>query len=238
MSRHSKAAGALGVGSEMLALLCDGPKLWRNTSTDKAGRVEDAALAYYSEMGWFGSASEGGLVLNLIKAASFETLPIAHRNAFTEAIYAENIAFEELKVPVSVLLKTLSRCSAAQIQRNVSRMMDPSPSTYSLRGMKFTQQGCLLDYFPALRVEDFISFFLALGRERLYALGESFARDPYTFRRGWPDLTLWKPDGRVVFKEIKAPGDALHASQKQLYRDVLVPLGFEVSVVDVTIAGA
>ncbi len=94
-----------------------------------------------------------------------------------------------------------------------------------------------LDFFPHLREWHFLELFEHLGRERLHDIAEVFSRDPYEYRKGWPDLTLWR-DGEVVFKEVKAPGDQLHASQRKTIRDVLVPLGYSVTIVDVVHADA
>ncbi len=63
-------------------------------------------------------------------------------------------------------------------------------------------------------------------------IAKAFGADPYEYRKGWPDLTLWK-NGEVIFREIKAPGDRLHKSQKTLIADILLPLNFDVSIVDV-----
>ena len=69
------------------------------------------------------------------------------------------------------------------------------------------------------------------GTEEVSRIAALFARDPYKYRKGWPALTLWK-GADVAFREIKAPGDRLRGSQVTVIRDVLKPLGLDVSVVD------
>jgi VRR-NUC domain len=79
-----------------------------------------------------------------------------------------------------------------------------------------------------------IDFYISIGRERLSKIAELFAEDPYEYRKGWPDLTLWDPEsGQIIFREIKAPGDKIRPSQKKMIEKILLPLGYNVGVVDV-----
>ncbi|MHA1528005.1 MAG: VRR-NUC domain-containing protein [Alphaproteobacteria bacterium] len=91
---------------------------------------------------------------------------------------------------------------------------------------------CMLDFFSDIREHHFTGLFQVLGPDVLSKITEIFATDPYEYRKGWPDLTLWKGE-KVVFKEVKAPGDRLHKSQRKTISEVLIPLGFEVTIVDV-----
>ena len=69
-------------------------KLWTNLRDGKESCVETAVLGHFICEGWRGYAGEGGLILNLLKIASFPTLRINHRNIYTEALYAQNVAFD------------------------------------------------------------------------------------------------------------------------------------------------
>lgn len=64
------------------------PKTWRSPKTGCPVRVEEAVLDKYRAEGWHGYAGEGGLLLNLIKAMSFEVIDVRHRSVYVEALYA------------------------------------------------------------------------------------------------------------------------------------------------------
>lgn len=67
------------------------------------------------------------------------------------------------------------------------------------------------------------------GHDLLHRIASTFARDPYEYRRGWPDLTVWK-DGQLRFVEVKAPGDVLGKSQKTIAATFGAPLGLDFSL--------
>lgn len=222
---HERAAKSLGIAHETLQLECGGAKKWRARSELDWTRVEEAALDHYRADGWRGYSGEGGLVLNLIKAAAFPNLPERHRATYTEALFSGNIAAHlQFKFTLDDLLGCIELADLDQIIR-VFRAMSAPRSSLGL-------DNSMLDFFPHLREWHFLELFEHLGRERLRDIAEVFGRDPYEYRKGWPDLTLWR-DGEVIFKEVKAPGDQLHASQRKTIRDVLIPLGYSVSIVDV-----
>ena len=89
-----------------------------------------------------------------------------------------------------------------------------------------------LVYFPTLTLSKMLGLYAALGNERLHAIARLFAKDPYTQRSGWPDLTLWRGQD-VVFKEVKAPGDELQGTQERIITTILRPLGYDVELVEI-----
>ncbi len=77
-----------------------------------------------------------------------------------------------------------------------------------------------------------LELFEVAGVDLLHRIATIFATDPYEFRRGWPDITMWR-DGVLRFVEVKAPGDSLGKSQKTIAQHFAVPLGLDFSLVDV-----
>lgn len=95
-----------------------------------------------------------------------------------------------------------------------------------------TCSASMLDYFPKLQSYMFLELFDALGKDKLFDIAKIFSCDPYQYRKGWPDITIWK-DGVVKFLEVKSPGDKLHNSQKIIINSILKPLGLDFSLIDV-----
>ncbi|WP_165899668.1 VRR-NUC domain-containing protein [Sphingomonas sp. PP-CE-1G-424] len=218
MSRFERQAQRLGIRHELIALETGGPKQWRLGRDREFGPVEAAALDHYAAEDWSGAASEGGLILTLIKAASFARLAPRNADTFIEALYQQNVAFEEDRFEPAHMVETVRRADLAQIAANWKVISATAGTTPA--------------YYPGVRWEHVEGLFGALGSERLAAIASSFATAPYDLRAGWPDLTLWR-DREVRFAEIKSPTDQMHASQSRLITTVLVPLGFDVALVEV-----
>ena len=140
--------------------------------------VESAALGWFMEKGWSGYAGEGGLILNLIKAMSFKEIPLQHRCTFIEALYTQNVAFEEDRYDTQVLLKNVVSASSKQVARNYDRMA--SRKLFSIGS------GSVI-FFPGLKKFHFLELLKALGNDTIFRIAEIFATDPYKYRKGWPD---------------------------------------------------
>lgn len=223
---QSIAARRLGVAHECLTLRHGGGKFWRAHPAADWSSVERAALHHYHLQGWNGCHGEGGLILNLLKAAAFPNLPPHHRATYSEALFAGNLQPRD-KEPVANLLARIRQSDPAQIVR-IFCVMATLPGTA-------TPGTTMLDYFPHLLESHFTGLYASLGRDRLHDIAQLFGADAYEYRKGWPDLTLWRGT-KVIFKEIKAPGDRLHASQKKTITDILLRLGYAVSLVDIVAA--
>ena len=89
---------------------------------------------------------------------------------------------------------------------------------------------------PRLKEWMLLGLLNALGRKKIHEIAEQFARDPYQYRKGWPDLTIWRK-GEARFLEVKAPGDRLRSSQLQVFRDIAKPLHLSFAVVSVVARG-
>lgn len=230
---HEKTAKALGVNLIHLPLVAgNSKKEWRSPITGKFELVETAVLDYYRIDGWRGYSGEGGLILNLIKAMSFPNINIRNRSTFIEAIYAQNVAFESDRFEVDWLLKNVKEASPTQIKNNFDIMASKEMHTINYGSFSSTCCASMLDYFPQLQSYMFLELFDALGRDKLFDIAKIFSCDPYLYRKGWPDITIWK-DGVVKFLEVKSPGDKLHNSQKTIINAFLKPLGLDFSLIDV-----
>jgi hypothetical protein len=103
----------------------------------------------------------------------------------------------------------------SRIKKNFRFMLNRGPHTvvHNSQFGTFTSidDGTILSFFPDLTEKALLGLFRVLGRERLYAIASIFAQDPYRFRAGWPDLTLWQGE-EIRFAEVKAIGDRLRSS--------------------------
>lgn len=215
-SRFEKQAQRFGIEHEVVHL-AGGGKDWRFHRSDTYKSVELAVLDHYHAEGWHGCAAEGGLILTLIKAASFTALPVRHADTFIEALYAKNVAFPEDRFEHSDLLAVIEQASAEQIERNWAVIAASAGDTPR--------------FYPRVQRDHVVGLFNCLGGSGLRPIAELFATASYDLRAGWPDLTLWRDD-EVRFVEVKAPGDSMHASQARLISTVLVPLGLRVGLAE------
>lgn len=217
LSRFEQQAKRLGIRHERILLETAGPKQWR-FAEGPHGLVEDAALAHFAADGWSGAAAEGGLILTLIKAASFAKLSTRNADTFIEALYHQNVAFEEDRFDPKEMVDTVRRATRDQLANNWKVISATAGTTPA--------------FYPKVTWTHLEGLFDALKNERLAEIAAIFATAPYDLRAGWPDLTLWR-DGRIMFAEVKSPTDQMHASQSRLISTVLVPLGFDTVLIEV-----
>ena len=218
LSRFEQQAGRLGIQHEVVLLEKGDGKDWRHGADGLWTTVETGALEHFKSIGWDGAASEGGLILTLIKAASFEVLDARNSDTFVEALYAQNVAFDQDRFSPERLIATVSNATRRQIKRNWKVLAASAGNSPA--------------FYPSVREHHVTSLFDALGPDRLAEIATVFATAPYDLRAGWPDLTLWQ-DGKVKLVEVKAPSDSFHASQARLISKLLLPLGFEVGLAEV-----
>jgi hypothetical protein len=233
VAKNTLGTPALTITLEKGAL----PKQWRLPSATAFLPVERAALAHFEREGWRGYWGEGGLILNLIKAMSFPIISLRHRCICTEALYAQNVAFQEDRFDVEVMLSQVAKATPAQIASNYKRMVSREAHSEKgtvTSGVTWTSVSTqsMLDHFPHLELWMFLELHAALGNKLLRHIAGVFATDPYTLRGGWPDLTIWKSD-QVRFVEVKAPGDKRQPRQRVLFDMILKPLSLDVVIANV-----
>ncbi|HEV2562033.1 MAG TPA: VRR-NUC domain-containing protein [Rhizomicrobium sp.] len=217
-----QTAQKLGLSYRRIGLHAGERKAWRNELTADWASVERTILTIYEREGWNGHDGEGGLILSLIKAASFATLPKKLHSVFIESLYYHRRYHDErgyeCRVDPADMLESVRTTTAHQIAANFAVMAVSEYSTPL--------------FFQTVTKEKVLGLFDALGVERLHSIATIFAEAPYELRAGWPDLTLWRGH-EVAFWEVKAPGDSMHASQKRLIAKILKPLGYEVGLIEV-----
>ena len=224
---NKRTAVKLGIEHQVIHLRRDTRKnVWENPHNSKWEGVESAALGWFMEKGWSGYAGEGGLILNLIKAMSFKTIPRKHRHTYIEALYAVDTDFEGERYDNQTFLNHVISASTRQVTLNFDRMAG--------RKARQFDSGQAIEFFPGLKRSHLLELLETFGNETIFQIAEIFAKDPYEYRKGWPDLTIWR-DKMVAFKEIKSPGDTIRRSQQKVIKEILLPLNLNVSIVDVSV---
>ncbi|MFM9901535.1 MAG: VRR-NUC domain-containing protein [Polaromonas sp.] len=202
------------------------PRQWLNPLTGKSCSVEQAVLDGFSVDGWRGFSGEGGLILNLIKSMSFKVVAPRHRATYIEALYAQNVAFAEDRYEKAFLLETLASSDEATIIKNFDFMASSHVVTEGYGGSSSINKTSMLDFFPGLEQWMFVGLFRAAGTQLIHRIASKFSEDPYEYRRGWPDITMWR-DEELRFVEVKAPRDKIQASQKKVIEEFAIPLGLD-----------
>ena len=233
---HERTAKSLGIELIHLPLIMGrNKKEWKSSVTGKFELVETAVLDYYVSGGWHGYAGEGGLILNLIKAMSFPKIDFGNRSTFIEALYAQNVAFEKDRFEIDWLLSNVRKATASQVKNNFEVMSSSKVLTIDYGGFSSSSNISMLDFFPSLKLSMFLELLEALGNNKIFEIAKIFSIDPYEYRKGWPDLTIWK-NGIVKFLEVKSPGDSLHQSQKKIIRTFIKPLKLNFALIDVNVS--
>ena len=163
---------------------------------------------------------------------SFKEIPLRNRSTYIEALYAQNVAFDEDRFEHSELLGNVRNATPLQIKKNFQVMASSEPYTWGDSFFQSTSSTSMLDFFPDLKEWMFLEFFECFGIDKIYRIAEIFSEDPYEYRKGWPDLTIWK-DNKVRFLEVKGPGDSMHKSQKIILDKFIKPLGLELSLIHI-----
>ena len=162
------------------------------------GRPEPALLKYYEDQGYVGSFIEGYTFLTVLKALTLDKL--AELNTFNDRRDACTRYFE------------------AQLTIHKDRSDEIINSIYKINKKKYLSnlneifsQSFIQREYSNLSLKCCEALFDAIELETFARVMEKFSEDPYTYRNGWPDLTIVK--GREVrFIEVKTT-DRLHKSQ-------------------------
>jgi hypothetical protein len=83
--------------------------------------------------------------------------------------------------------------------------------------------------YPGLNTSTACALYSALGSYRLHKLAELIFTDPYTYRNGWPDLTLVQ-NNMLLFVEVKTT-DKLHKSQLTSFPAIRKAIDADIRVV-------
>ena len=160
-------------------------------------KPEIDALNHFSTQGFVGAYCEGGPVLLLIRAAALDVLAqlniFGRGDACTRFTEAQFIIYKESS---EFILNAIRNTDIAQVVRNFKEIY------------MFPQ---IPGYYPGLTADIMSSLFAAIGAERLAQITAAIMENPYSYRAGWPDLTMVKGSD-MFWVEIKTT-DRLHMSQ-------------------------
>ena len=213
-------------------------KQWLCPQRGVALSVERAVLSHFEREGWRGYWGEGGLLLTLIKAMSFRELDYDQRTRYIEALYTLAAdAKYDMSYTVDDLLGNLRTATAAQVARNFDHMNSRGPFHETAERFTSSDSTSLQDNWPGLARWMVLELLEVAGHDILHRIASTFASNPYDFRRGWPDITMWK-DGQLRFVEVKAPGDKIVSSQKVIASAFARPLELDFCLATVTVQQA
>lgn len=178
-------------------------------------KPEPAAFAHYKLQGYDGTKVEGTGPLSLMKCACysflFENNPVGkHTDTCLRYFEAQCEIHWKMR---DELISHIRAATDAAVERHARRFLRVSARE---------------DGHPEMHLEGLMAIWHATGGEALARYAEIFVQDPYGFRSGWPDLALAK-EGQLHFVEVKTT-DRLLTSQRDTIRDLLLPVGASVSV--------
>jgi hypothetical protein len=160
-------------------------------------KPEIDALNHFSAQGYVGAYCEGGPILLLIRAAALDVLAqfniFGRSDACTRFTEAQLTAYKESS---ELILSAIRNTDVALVDRNFKEIYT------------FPQ---IPGYYPGLTADIMSSLFAAIGAERLAQITAAIMENPYSYRAGWPDLTMVKGSD-VLWVEIKTT-DRFHISQ-------------------------
>lgn len=155
------------------------------------------ALNHFSAQGFVGAYCEGGPVLLLIRSAALDVL--AQLNSFGRSDSCTRFTEAQLtiyKESSELILNAVRNANVAQVESHFKEIY------------MFPQ---IPKYYPGLTEGIMSSLFAAIGAERLAQITAAIMENPYSYRAGWPDLTMVKGSD-MLWVEIKTT-DRLHLSQ-------------------------
>ena len=160
-------------------------------------KPEIDALNHFSAQGFVGAYCEGGPVLLLIRVAALDVLAqfnfLGRSGACTGFTEGQLTVYKESS---ELILNAIRNADVAQVVRNFKEIY------------MFPQ---IPGYYPGLTADIMSSLFAAIGAERLAQITAAIMENPYSYRAGWPDLTMAK-GSEMLWVEIKTT-DRLHMSQ-------------------------
>lgn len=162
------------------------------------GRPEAALLKHYEEQGYTGVNYEGTGILTVIKALALDKL--ADLNYFHDR---NDACTRYLEAQLTIL-----RDSTSEIISSIKRT---TKERFISNFKEIIEKPRIKSDYPYLSIEFASKLFDAIGKETFVNILAKLAEEPYTYRNGWPDLTLVKGK-EVLFIEVKTT-DKLHESQ-------------------------
>lgn len=208
--------GRYAISQLPLAKQCEEISLELNTmKLQYTGRPETALLAHYKSLGYIGVSCEGIGILTVLKALMLDKL--AKYNSFNDR---DDACTRYLEAQFTILKE--------KIDEIISEIKLVLKNRFVSNFQEIISKPFIALEYPELSIEFASALFDAVDKELFIKVANKLSEDPYTFRNGWPDLTLIK-DGGVSLVEVKTT-DKLHDSQLitiPIMRDML-PFKFSV----------
>lgn len=178
-------------------------------------RPEEAVLEHFKTKGYVGTSNEGFMLQNTLKALILDEL--ARFNTFNSR---DDACTRFLEAQLTIhkhhtdeIINSIKNVSRLRFKNNLVEIMSALKSIGMDNGLSL-EVGLAL--FDALNTETFVN------------LAGKFSEEPYTYRKGWPDLTLVR-NSKVKLVEVKTT-DKLHGSQIKTIPMLSDMLGNNISV--------
>ena len=176
-----------------------------------------AAYEYYTSQGYLGAFCEGGAILTIIKALTIDILEKYSKRGREFAItsFLEGL-FELVRNPP----KDYERQIDPEIFLNeiVEAIQSTSKEKFLENFDEIISDAFVSKTYPGLTLPFASAFVDAVERGDLVNITKKFYTDPYTYRAGWPDLTLVKGE-EIKFVEAKK-NDSLNRKQLRTINDM------------------
>ena len=190
--------------------------------------VEVDALNHFRLLGYEGSHSEGSVVLLLLKALCLGWLRGTRPRWDTKGrLPAEDLRQNASEHYFEAQLRDHhdKRESFVAEIRSCSRekLIENFQEIYSYKFVR--------ERFPGLNEQLIDGAYSAIGVERLVRILDLLLENPYLYRKGWPDLAVFRGE-EIRFVEVKS-GDRLHMSQLITMPSAQLATGLPFSVLSV-----
>lgn len=205
--------GNLGINLEILPLSKrDSDWIYLDQSFKKP---EPAAYSHFKSQGFIGNYCEGKAPLMLMKCACLDFLA----NFFER----DEACLRYFESQCSILI--------SKSRRIIEAIRCANEKTIRKNFTKIRKNHSYLTLYPEMTVDGLLSIWQSIGPIGWAKVAEAFIRDPYTYRAGWPDLSI--ASGKVLrLIEVKTT-DKIHTNQKVTFVELLIPLGLNVSVLKI-----
>lgn len=161
-------------------------------------RPESAVLEHYRKLGYTGVSCEGIGILTILKALMLDKL--AELNPFNDR---DDSCTRNLEAQFTIL--------EYKTNEIIPTIKTTTRDTFISNFREIIEKPFISLEYPELSIDFASALFDATDKKTFVNVANKIAEDPYTYRNGWPDLTLIK-GAEVLFVEVKTT-DKLHESQ-------------------------
>ena len=170
---------------------------------------EIALLKHFQSQGYIGSSHEGFAMLTVLKALMLDKL---EKYNFFKCRIAACRSYLEAQFSIS----------KDKLGKLILSIRETDKQKFINNFQEIINQPFIRSEYPQLTIDFAEAVFDAVETDTFIKIATKFAEEPYTYRNGWPDLTLIK-NNVIQFIEVKT-NDKLHNSQL-----VTIPILREIS---------